>query len=244
MKYTSLKMIAPILQTLQKGDWLVVDVDDTLITPQAMMFRTKSPHHTFLDKIKEQPKVDEIIATWRLNRKIMLVEPTWPETIESLKNRGIIVIALTQMHTGTFASIPSVEQWRFNELCSFGITFSPYATHQVETLIDNSMPATLYQGILFTGSHSKADTLKSFITKYHKPSRLVFIDDRLEHVESLHTFCASTGIIYTGCHYQAADTLPYDPSQDFGDIQSHTLEAENTWIEDTCILQEQRVNHG
>ncbi|MCE2716192.1 MAG: DUF2608 domain-containing protein [Pseudomonadota bacterium] len=244
MAYLSVKDLKPCLDQLQAGDFLVIDIDDTVITPRAMMFRAQSPHHKIIDDLKKQPNSDPIVAIWRLGRHVMLVEPEWPEIIESLKSRGVIVIALTQMHTGTFASIPSVEKWRADELRSFGITFSPYATKTVETLINNAMPATLYQGILFTGSHSKVETFKAFIAKYGKPAKILFIDDRLEHVQALHAFCESVHIEYTGCHYKAALSLPYDPSQDFGDIQSQKLIEEHIWLDEAQIVTKSSDVHG
>lgn len=244
MACASVKDLKSDLDQLQAGDFLVVDIDDTVITPSAMMFRKQSPHHQVIDILKKQPNSEFTIATWRLGRKVMLVEPEWPEIIESLKKRGVIVIALTQMHTGTFASIPSVEKWRSNELRSFGITFTSYAANQVEVLINTGMSATLYQGILFTGSHSKVDTFKSFIMKYGKPTKLIFIDDRPEHILSLSTFCKEMGITYTGHHYQAVEHLPYDSSFDFGDIQSKKLIEENIWLEDAQILTECKIANG
>lgn len=244
MECISLKELQLHLDQLQAGDFLVVDIDDTVITPRSMMFRPQSPHHKIIDNLKKQPNTDPIVAIWRLGRHVMLVEPQWPEIIESLKNRGVIVIALTQMHTGTFASIPSMEKWRADELRSFGITFSPYATKAVEILINNPMSATLYQGILFTGSHSKVDTLKAFIAKYGKPPKILFIDDRSEHVQSLRAFCESMQIAYIGCHYKAVLSLPYDSSQDFGDIQSQKLIKEKVWLEDVQILAKRSTAHG
>jgi len=237
MECISIKTLQPYLDQLQPGDWLVVDIDDTIITPKATMFRTKSPHHKFIDHLKTLPDSSLTISIWRLSRDVTLVENEWPAIIDSLKKRGVIVVALTQMHTGHFGKISSMEKWRAQELKNLEITFSSYAENSVKILIDSEKPATLYQGILFTGGHTKAQTLISFINKYGKPSKLVFIDDRIEHVQSLQKLCTDIKIPFEGCHYQAVDQLPYSATQDFGDIQTQKLMNDGLWLED-CEAQE------
>ena len=75
MECVSIHDLQPELDQLQPGDWFIVDVDDTLITPQAMMFRTTSTFCTFIDDIKKEAphNLAEIVSTWRLSRRIMLV---------------------------------------------------------------------------------------------------------------------------------------------------------------------------
>lgn len=223
------------LDQLQSGDWFIVDVDDTLITPQAMMFRPSSPFNSLIDDLKKEAPFNlaEIVSTWRLNRKIMLVEQEWPAILEMLKNKGVTVLALTSMHTGTFGKISSMEHWRANELKSLGITFSPFAVNTIEILIDSEQqPATLHQGILFTGSHSKPDVLKSFIAKYETPFKILFFDDRLLQIELLQELCVDMHIPYQGYHYLAVTKLPYNSATDYGAIQTKALLDNCQWLED------------
>lgn len=224
------------LNQLQAGDQFIVDVDDTLIATQAMMFRPSSPFYEFIDKLKkEAPKnVADIISTWRLNRKSMLVEPLWPEILNNLRNRGITVLALTQVNTGSFGKIASVEKWRAAELNQMQLKFSPYAMHEIETIIEHHEPATLFQGILFTGTHSKANVLEAFINKYQRPSKVVFFDDRLHQIESLFEFCKTANIPYSGYHYLGASQLPYKPEMDLGAIQTQMI-LNQEWAEDDQI---------
>ncbi len=208
----SIDALSENLGKLQQGDWFIVDVDDTLITPKAMMFRPQSPYHDFIDDIKKaKPQnFSEILSTWRLNRETTLVEKQWPEILKALKAKGVTVVALTQMNTGNFGKIDSIEKWRANELATLNLTFSPFAMESPLLLIDNDLPATIYQGIMFTGSHSKAEVLKSFINKHTKPNQVMFVDDRLHQVESIAEFCWNTGISYYGYHYLATTRMPYD----------------------------------
>lgn len=235
MECISIKTLLPYLEQLQPGDWLVVDIDDTIITPTTMMFRTQSPYHKLIDNLKASPNSDVTVSTWRLSRKIMLVEKEWALILELLKKKGVIVIALTQMHTGSFGKISSMEKWRAEELKALNVNFSPYAPNDVEILIDGEQPATLYQGILFTGSHTKAATLTSFVNKCGKPPKLIFIDDRIEHVKSLEKLCIDINIPFEGYHYQAVTQLPYDANKDFGATQTQKLQNDGVWLEDSQI---------
>ncbi len=241
MECVSIHDLQSEISQLQTGDWFIVDVDDTLITPQAMMFRPSSVFSAFIDDVKKEAphNLAQIVSTWRLSRKTMLVEQEWPTILDSLKDRGITVLALTQMHTGTFGKISSMEHWRAEELKSLGVTFSPFASDDVEVLINNELPATLYQGILFTGSHSKADVLKSLMTKYGTPAKIVFFDDRLSHVEALEKLCKERSIAYKGYHYSAVTELPYVREKDYGTLQTQILLTKCEWIEDEDVRKMQ-----
>lgn len=241
MECVSIHDLQSELDQLQLGDWFIVDVDDTLITPQAMMFRPSSPFCTFIDKLKKDapPNLAETVSSWRLSRKIMLVEQEWPTIFEMLKNKGVTVIALTAMHTGTFGKISSMEHWRVNELKSIGLTFNPFAPDNIEILIDGEQPATLYQGILFTGSYLKSEVLKSFIAKHGTPSKILFFDDRLPQIELLQELCKNMNIPYKGYHYQAVTKLPYKSSLDYGSIQTKSLLDNCQWLEDEDVKEMQ-----
>jgi hypothetical protein len=240
MECVSIHDLRPELEQLQSGDWFIVDVDDTLITPQALMFRPSSPFCALIDDLKKAapPNLAEIVSTWRLSRKTMLVEQEWPAICAMLKNKGVTVIALTSMHTGTFGKISSMEQWRANELKSLGITFSPFATETIEVLIDSDQqPATLHQGILFTGAHPKSDVLKSFMAMYGLPSKIFFFDDRLAQIELLQELCKEMNIPYKGYHYQAVTKLPYNSATDYGAIQTKALLDHCHWLEDEDVKE-------
>ena len=198
-----------------------------------MMFRHSSTFYGFLDKLKKQgcDNLAEILSTWRLNRKVMLTEEEWPEILSNLVSKDITVLALTQMNTGKFGKIDSMEKWRATELEELNLNFSPYGVNEIETIIEHQEPATLYQGILFTGSHSKAAVLEAFIKKYHTPAKIMFIDDRLHQVESIADFCNTFSLPYYGYHYLGASTLPYDQSMDFGSTQTQMI-LNQKWSED------------
>lgn len=237
MECFSVNDVLSEINTLQSVDLLIVDIDDTIITPKALMFRPKSPWYNFVDNLKKEASqmLPEILSTWRTSRKAMLVEDFWPKIIKDLKVRGVKVIALTMMNTGAFGKIPSVERWRADELESLGINFSDFASDQVETIIEHqdlNKSATLYRGILFAGGYPKDVVLNSFIQKHSVPTKILFFDDRLEQIQLLDKYCEANNISYGGYHYRATERLPYDEASDFGEIQTKTLIESHQWLED------------
>ncbi len=225
------------IHQLKEGDCLILDIDDTIIMPEAMMFHPCSPFSKFIDDLKKKKheKLPQILSNWRLRRKIKLVEEDWVEIINLLKSRGVKVIALTAMQSGAFGGISSMEEWRVKELREHGIIFSPFAQNSIEKIIDKENAATLHQGVLFTGSHPKDKVLNGFINKYTKPNKIIFFDDRLEQVQLLHDYCAKANIDYRGYHYTAASKRVYDSAKDRGAFQTKELIETNRWFEDEDI---------
>nr|WP_238528399.1 DUF2608 domain-containing protein [Rickettsia honei] len=142
---------------------IFIDVDDTLITPKSKTFK-QPPYNQIIDRIKENKSsydnYEEIISNWRLQRKVILIDEEWVEVINKLKEK-FSVYGLTQMNTGAFGNIPSMQDWRYKELKELGIEFSD----NEKLVIYNSGQkddAISYKGIFITGNHSKSGTLSKF----------------------------------------------------------------------------------
>ncbi len=231
----TLKQTIAIISTLQPGDWLVLDVDNTLIMPADAIFQSNSPDKDFVDHFKKQnpPNLATNLSKWRLKRKAKLVELGWPEVLQMLRDKGIVVFALTQMDTGEYGAIPSMEKWRAAELKSMGLHFTSYAEQVVETLLSGERAATVYQGIMFTGIYTKAEVLAAFMTKHpKKPKHIVFIDDRMEQVTAIENWCNANHIKITSCHYIAANNINGNVVPKRSDLQLESFQNGN-WLSDS-----------
>ena len=58
-----------------------------------------------------------------MQRKVILIDEEWVEVINKLKEK-FPVYGLTQMNTGAFGNIPSMQDWRYKELKELGTEFS------------------------------------------------------------------------------------------------------------------------
>jgi hypothetical protein len=109
------------LEAIDNAITIFIDVDDTLITPRSKTFRA-APYNKLIDEIKANKHLynnyETIVSNWRLQRQSMLLDEAWPEVLQKLKQK-FPVFALTKMDVGSFGNIPSMEQWRYNELSSF-----------------------------------------------------------------------------------------------------------------------------
>jgi hypothetical protein len=124
---STLQEVQEALSKLQADAVIFIDVDDTLITPLSKIFRAKSSYRFLIDDLKKNrenfPNFEMILSHWRLQRKTILVSPQWPELMNVLKKTHP-VYALTKMETGAIGDIPSMENWRYEELKDKGIFFT------------------------------------------------------------------------------------------------------------------------
>lgn len=221
------------LKTAPPEATLLLDVDDTLMTPVSQSFRSSSSGcvKNLIDEIKSQkdlyPDFEDILSQWRLQRQIRLTDPQWKEVIAtSVLQRP--VYGLTQMNTGPFGRIPSMQDWRYKELLSLGLRFT-------EATLSNKMTPkdvpVLYKGILFTGHLSKSQTL-SFFQEALPLAPIVFVDDRQKHLEDVGQYCQNHGLEYLGILYQedSSEASPQDPQ--IIALQKEWLVTRQQWLED------------
>lgn len=230
----TIKQLIAIINAIQPGDWLVVDVDNTLIMPEDAIFQGNSTDKNFIDQFKKKNPTNLVnnLSKWRLKRKVKLVENSWPEVFKISHEKGIFVFALTQMDSGAYGIIESMEKWRAAELKIMGLNFTSYAEQSVEILLEGERAATIYQGIMFTGSNSKDQVLAAFMAKLQsKPKRLVFVDDRLEQVELIENWCNANHIEVSSCHYTAAEQTEgvIKPKRSVLQLESF---AKGSWLSD------------
>ncbi|MDX2050262.1 MAG: DUF2608 domain-containing protein [Rickettsiaceae bacterium] len=216
------------LKKLPKDSIIFVDVDDTIITPVSKTFR-KEPYNKLIDEIKKErskyENYEEIISNWRLQRKVMLVDQDWPDTLLRLKIK-YKVYGLTKMDHGKFGNISSMEKWRYEELKSLNIEFSN--NELIPPSVDDS---AFFKGIFFAGSNTKSETLLYYL-KYLNASTYVMIDDRPEHLEDIRKFCENNSIKFIGILYKGMDRFTDSPDPDVALFQKKYLIQNAQWIED------------
>ena len=221
------------LQQLPKDSIILVDVDDTIITPRSKTFRT-APYNKLIDNIKKNkdnyPAYQEIVSNWRLQRKVMLLDENWPAMLKQLREK-FSVYAITKMDTGRFGNIPSMEQWRYEELRDLGIEFSKNNEIPSTILDDGQNNPMFYNGIFITGERSKSQTLDIY-RSFLKSSIIVLIDDRLEHLEDIKAFCDKHSIKFIGLLFKGLENFKDRPDPAISDFQAKYLIENAQWLED------------
>lgn len=220
--------ILSLLKPLPSSTLVFIDIDDTIITPQSITFRA-APYNQLVNEIKKNrgqyEHYEKIISSWRLQRKIMLLDPQWPSALEYLKTK-FSVHALTLMDHGACGHIPSLEQWRYEELKSLGILFSQY--HSINASKEAS---AAHHGIIMTGPLSKRATIEQHWPAL-KTDSIVLIDDREDHLLDVAAFCQQQNISFLGIHFKGLQKVAGQPDPILHDFQRQHLITHHRWLED------------
>lgn len=236
----SFQSMSAKLSACAKDAIILVDVDNTIITPKSMLFRSSSPYKNIVDDIKadKYPFLDteKIVSQWRTERQSMLVDDAWPELIKQLHALAVPIFAFTHMGTGRYGVIDSLEQWRYNELKSYNVTFTEEFLGESEMTL---MPhihqmcggAIFYKGIFMTGDYNKVLVLLK-ILELHKPSHVVVVDDLHDNVTSLQQVCLEKSVPYTGIVFRGVDKISGTPDEKVASVQKKYLLEQGKWLED------------
>lgn len=226
------------LSVLETRAVIFLDVDDTLITPISKVFRAKSPYRTLIDELKKDrdqiPYFERILSRWRLQRQVQLVSEDWLWFINDFKAQ-FPLYALTKMESGPLGDILSMEEWRYAELSSKGMEFTPtYGAKEKEILLSSpsmTYESTFYKGIFSTGSFNKSEIVRLYLQK-ENPSQVVLVDDRLEQLQDVSEECSRRSIPFIGVHFKGHELIPGIPDPSLAEFQKNYLLNNHEWLED------------
>jgi hypothetical protein len=137
---------------------------------------------------------------FHLNARVVPVEKETPSLINDLQNRGIQTMALTARPTELKDSTAS-------QLKSIGIEFSKKSATDKNIKLSGKHPAEFYKGALLVGpKNNKGELLVAFLKQLSvKPKKIIFVDNKIHHVENVEKALASLNIAYFGRRHAAAD---------------------------------------
>lgn len=252
IKTNDIKGIEETLASIDQDTLVIFDVDDVLIVPKDQILQAHN--RKYLEKLNQnlehsvgKENVDifySIIFTQRDNGP---VDVKIKDIISQLQSKAIKVLALTNCFTGSFGKIKSMEDWRYNELKKHGYHFDlswqalkPKNFTELEktgkglSAKSSSMPV-FKSGIVFTSAVSKGQALKAFLQYAGiAPKKIIFVDDKRKHLESVEEIAKSHDIPFIGIEYTAASDIPASPlNEKRADLQYKVLEKEKRWISDS-----------
>lgn len=190
----------------KEGTWLICDIDNTLIESCQQIGTVQWAEH-LMKSLKEGgvplSKVLEIEQkAWLDVQKDIIVRLVADDTaaiLEQMLQKGLPVMALTARD---FQEKSHTE----GQLKGCGIKLKVPGNKSLELYIKGQR--VLYEkGILYAGhSLKKSEALAAFLEKWQeKPQHIIFVDDKLHHVEDIEKLCHSLGISFTGIRFSAAD---------------------------------------
>jgi len=202
---------------------VIFDVDMVLVQPSDPAFQMSNMKRfgSICKRIMHELPEDKHMLFFSLmttSSELVLLDPSIPQFLEKLKQKGVPVMALTANLTGEFAKIQSMEKWRIDTLRQLGIDFTSTAPYQ-EALVFQDLAlyrgnySTYLNGILFVNGIvvSKGEALLAFLAKTNLSfNKVIFVDDREENVQSvaeaLQNFVSP--IEYQGIHFTGAQQMP------------------------------------
>jgi hypothetical protein len=242
----SFEQAADILKTADKNSLVLFDVDDTLIIPATVLFRPitiENPQYNQWLKeltdsaLKNAKQSEEYYGSiWKQQETPKIIELGIVNTIASLQNRGVMVLALTALMTGSSGIIPSLPEWRFTKLKEVGIDFSKANLPDIvftELPAKNGQHPMLYHGILCATSGSKGQVLGAFLDRMGlKPNKVIFFDDSLKRVEDVGQEMKKRNIPFYGFQYKGADFVPGELDKEIASFQYKYLLEHEKWLSD------------
>lgn len=201
----------------------IFDVDMVLIQPNdpafqmANMKRFKSISKRIIQEVPADKQMIFLSLMTTSSAPVLIDERT-PQFLQELKQRCIPTMALTANLTGSFGTIPNMEEWRIALLKKLGIDFSQTAPLNLN-LVFTDLPSfrgnhsTYRDGILFVNGTEipKGKAFIAFLEKtQYLPKKVIFIDDREDNVKSLEEALRTydSSIEFQGIHFLGAQNYP------------------------------------
>lgn len=199
---------------------LLLDIDETLIIPVQMLggdawfeYRLKS-HQNEQDC---KAPLEKTLAEWEAIRhlsKMKLAEPDIASVLKELQSQKVSVMGLTVQ--GLALATRTILQ--LNEQ---GIELFPSSPFAQDLCFQVEGHTILFrQGILFTSGKSKGKAFFLFCEQIGlEPKRVVAIDDKLSHLESLEKEAEKRGVDFVGLRYSFPDARIHSFSPEIANYQ-------------------------
>ncbi|MCC8417756.1 MAG: DUF2608 domain-containing protein [Rickettsia endosymbiont of Bryobia graminum] len=236
--------IKNLLPQIGKSSLVLINIDNTIITPKSKMFSYKSPYKGFISELNATNKynstANQIIVNLILNRQVVLVEEDWPNFIKKLEEKGAVVFGFTKIEP-IFRKIEDFKQRQYQQLSKLGIKFTDkFNDKDIFNFDDNDKNSpSFYHGIIFTDILSNAVALKNFINiknNFSFDNIIVFSNEKSELMEISNIF-SSIEVNYYGIEYLAVTEKNEAPDVDIVKFQRNMLLQTGQWLEDEAAKE-------
>jgi hypothetical protein len=259
VKMEEIKHFEKEVGDLDNHSLVLFDVDETLIVPKDAILSPRGRHlsRKLMVEILGNPaivppgKYPEGFLLGRVltTAQFAIVEPQCLTVIQELQNRGIPVIALTAAEAAQMGEIEDFADFRVNQLREFGFdfrgTFPKTDSLKLAKSSEKKFHPLFKSGVLFSSDHPKGEVLKQFLSELQLfPKKVVFVDDRLDFLQSVEGAMNELGIEFIGFHYTAAEKLSPALDENLAEFQARYLAQHGRWLSDDEArksLSEQRI---
>ncbi len=241
LKIPSFEHLEPLLLSANRDTLIVFDIDDVLLKSGVdLLLNFKKYLYKKIRSEFDEKNTSFIYSIIYSQRKTDHVDYRMCSLLSELQNKNISVLGLTCCYTKTFGVIPSLREWRLDELKSFGYFFErswlqeeAFVLEEFVTPGSDACPE-FKDGVLFSYPQQKGAVLGSFLKRKNlSPKKIIFIDDRKDNVKSVARFAREYGIDFVGVWFtKIAEALPLGFNKNIASLQLSTLFADRVWLSD------------
>ncbi len=212
---------------------VMFDLDDVLIYPQDALLQNWRKEWK-PEGMRAWTAEEDTIA-W-MNAKFQIMDPSGPNLINMLNEKGIPTIGFTSFAMDESNIVKSIPDWRSRHLQELGINFN-IEKEFVFPIQNGFVPPSFEKGTLYCGNIYKKDKdNKGKILSLYldwldwNPEQIVFIDDGKHHIESVKKELEKRGISFLGFLYLPKDLDPID--EKVAELQYETIINQKQWLSD------------
>lgn len=200
----------------------IFDVDMVLVQPSdpAFQMANMKKYSAICKRVLKTVPIEKqmlFLSLMSVSSTPVLIDKSTPEILKLIMQKSP-TMALTANLTGAFAAIPSMEQWRINNLRAQKIDFALSAPYQLPFVFDELASyrgeySHYVEGILFVNGSlvSKGEAFLAFLKRTSLSfEKIIFIDDREDNLKSLEAAIQKLDkpIEYRALHYIGAQKYP------------------------------------
>lgn len=237
----SLQVIENELKNLDENSLVVFDIDYTLIVPNDLILKPCGETY-FQKRMTELRSMGdhgaELGSIISLQSKVSIIDDQIFDILKFLKQNHIKTIALSAMPTGKYGIIPNAEDWRINQLHAIGIDFD-WAFPDLDTIVlpgfEGKRTSPVFKnGILASAKNPKGKVLIAFLNHINwTPANIIFVDDRMEFINSVENELDKRNIPHLCYHYTAATDKACKFDKKLADFQINYLIKAGQWLSDS-----------
>lgn len=215
--------MADALSGIQADDIVVFDLDNTIMAPAQTLGSDQWFEHMVSTAVKsgqtKEAAINLAIKEWidvQLVTQVKPIEKMTPALIRRLQARGVKVMGLT-------ARPVELAESTSRQLRSIGVNLQ----NDWQEPFTNNTDILLHDGVIFVGpKHVKGQIFGQFALEQNlQPKRVVFVDDKRHHNESMQAEMTKLEIPFLGHRYSAADADVRKFSAKTADAQFHAFET-------------------
>lgn len=206
---------------LSPGTLVILDIDDTLLVPVQMLgcdewFTRRLALHK-KEGMSAAASLEASLAEWLAVRHLTemeMVESGTHEIVRTIQNQGYTVMALTTQDVALATRTKL-------HLLEHEIDLTHKAPSKEEHYLNVDGRGVLFSsGILFTGGCHKGRALFGLLEKLgYTPQRILFINDKLTHLQSLEETAKQKSVEFIGLRYGYSDARKAAYNEEIADYQ-------------------------